>query len=936
MPFNLSGIGKGLGESLGESLGTQLKRIISEGQTAGRVLHETPIPPAGQRGTPEAPTLAVRAEEAQPPHRTFAPSVSTQTLDEPYRVDPKVEHLVSQTLDASRSIEDRLQDVKTIASSFIEHTPNQPKDIQDLFLDTRTKHDGADDKAAVDVAEWLSPIGGRPTSARDATLLFRQLKMADIIRDMEDDGLDEAHGIPIDKWRAENQKMISYIESDAGLQQASANVRAGLDEMWDTMVARGWISPDRYKENYTPLKKINDIYHGLGSFTGETAEQVKSRVLRSMKSRGENSTGGVHESNMLQLIYQARKEMLQKIATDDMFAKILADKTLNFTDRYKDHQGPLPRGLKVYNPGKGMVGYTLKTGLERDQMQVLEDMGLTDENTITPGGYILPAPLVDALNHFHPPRTTDVEAKVSKGGQLVARSMTVYNPANTLVNIPGDLFTALMGMPGEKANAIGFLRFLRDGKNAAEAVRRGERYIMEIEGRKIDVTKMVEEANLLESTLVEDLSGRKFKPVLGQFTPEEEIKTKGGPINAVKNFLEESRQDVELGPRIAYGLAALQATGNVEEFGRVAREITLNYGAGAPKLSKVPLLRFMSPFLSYAALSTKRTLQLATTKGSRARGIAALTALPLAITAWNNQNEEFRAVLRSTGANDRTNLKLILMDPLHWGRVWRDEKGRPIIIRCKFFLTETAMQLAGLGNLPDRVIRVAEGRDTIGDFAQTTLKSSLAGIAGTLLTVPQSLGEAAIGRSALTGKQMTWRERAERLMPGIRAPWEAATDIMGGIAEENPFKVLFDAGRYGMRDVLGLNPVYTYEKGGYIMDSDVIEAAQAFRDARNHYKSAAATGDRDDIRQAYSDMMDAADKYKKAAQTMRKVMGDERAREQILIAEGALKEGDPKTREWDPEAKQEAQITQSERVNDIVTDFWRDRQRERYPSNWSN
>jgi hypothetical protein len=63
------------------------------------------------------------------------------------------------------------------------------------------------------------------------------------------------------------------------------------------------------------------------------------------------------------------------------------------------------------------------------------------------------------LEHFYPEKQGHGAETAYKAGRFLARWFTVYNPANTALNVGSDFGVGLMGLPGEKADPAGFLRF---------------------------------------------------------------------------------------------------------------------------------------------------------------------------------------------------------------------------------------------------------------------------------------------------------------------------------------------------------------------------------------------------------------------------------------------------------------------------------------------
>jgi hypothetical protein len=259
----------------------------------------------------------------------------------------------------------------------------------------------------------------------------------------------------------------------------------------------------------------------------------------------------------------------------------------------------------------------------------------------------------------------------------------------------------MMGMPGEKADPVGFLRFYGHGMKAAKAYVNGSRYEMKINGQTIDVTDLVAREGVGDATFQKFLSGFKTSPELARYLPTEA--EKAGLGGGVLRGLENSRATVELTPRIAAGLAAFEKTGRVGEFGRVGRNITLNFSGGRPMAAEIPLVKFISPFITFTGLAADRTLKLLGTEGSRARTIASLVAFPTAATAWNNHNDEFRAIEQSITERDRDQMHIIVSEWDDINKPLRDKDGSPVVLRLRYFIPEEMAKMVGLGNLVGRV-----------------------------------------------------------------------------------------------------------------------------------------------------------------------------------------------------------------------------------------
>jgi hypothetical protein len=103
------------------------------------------------------------------------------------------------------------------------------------------------------------------------------------------------------------------------------------------------------------------------------------------------------------------------------------------------------------------------------------------------GGFVIPKALKAALENISP-KDAAAEDVWRKAGKGVARWLTVYNPKNLSLNIGSDLVTALMGMPGEKAQPLGILRWYgKTARGVVNAAVHGDKYMVRVGGVDHDV-----------------------------------------------------------------------------------------------------------------------------------------------------------------------------------------------------------------------------------------------------------------------------------------------------------------------------------------------------------------------------------------------------------------------------------------------------------------
>lgn len=880
MGFNLSAFGEGVAKDI-------IPQIV-------RGFKEPVIPELHARGTPEAPTMAVRAEERGLPVRPFAPGTHTRKLPSQYHIDPEVEGVVSQTYKPTSTAEDTVQKYKSLVLGLFSPTPNLPKDLKTTFLRAKQLHASADEAASADMASYLKPLLSTQDAAFNTTMLFRQMKIADIVEHMNRNNLDAYGGVSRDKWIDSNTKMLSWLRDNPAIMEAHGNLRSGFDDIFNDMVNRGWITPERYLKDYTPMMKINSVISSLGHLTGEGSDKLKSRVLSMMRHRPEGTEDeAIDEGNLLYIMTGMRTEYYRKVAEHELFLKILNDPTLNLTERYRGMQ-TLPEGVVAYMPGKGMIGSSLVSKEGRLLGQVADEMGIS--NDVHFGGWIIPKSLAEELNSFHPHPHTKGEELIVEGGRKFSKFMTVYNPANTFVNLISDFFLASLGLPGEKARPMGFLRWYGEGHKAAAAFVAGKEHLIDIGGQKVDISHLLLSEGVGESTFVNDVSQRKMNPYLKAFLPEEELSPKG-VVGKLGDAAQIYRSRVELAPRIAAGLEALERTGDIKEFGRVARNITLNFGPGSPKLTKVPLFRFTAPFITFSSLATERVFKLATAEGSRGRIALAAAAVPVSVYMWNTQNKEYEAVNNSVSPEEKSSLRLILPDPKDPEKPMRDVNGKPVVIRLKYFVPEEVARFIGLGNLPNRIARLAQGRDTAKDFMKDVAKGPAQQWGTGLFSIPGMVTEQMTGKNQFTGREMSFQDRLERLFPVLKVPFSFKDAASRHGLEDIP-STLGVGTEAALRQFTGTNSMNTYTVGvGTVMDADLKKALSDFQQSQRDFKNAAVHGSYSDKQDRYKSMLQAREKLKKIVEIFRKSRGEEEAQRVLRQLSQGLREWDQDERD---------------------------------------
>jgi hypothetical protein len=559
-----------------------------------------------------------------------------------------------------------------------------------------------------------------------------------------------------------------------------------------------------------------EIARGMSDAYGE--HSVGGEVLSTMERR--TLTGGVTETNMVGVLRKVLKEFHEKRAGDDLVLRVLADPAMNRTEEFALKPGELlPKGWTMYRPRPGLPGWKIPEADAHFAAGVADHLG-ADAKSLVPGSFVIPEDMAQRLENFYPehPRP-GVESTVYKMGRATARAFTVYNPANTAMNLVSDFGLATLGLPGEKNNLRGFLRFYPQAL--------GESIKGAFGGNSALYERGVQEG-LGSATYIEATGGAQVPASLAEALGETPSKN---PFSHAANVLRRSRMAVEMAPRLAAGMAAEARTGAASEFGRVGRNITLPYGAGAPEHTRSPFFRFAAPFMQFIGLATDRTAKLLTMKGSRGRAWAAVVAVPTAAFMWNRQNQAFRDVEMSLNKRDRYTMHVIV--PGEDGAPAHDVNGKPIVLRFRYFVPEEVAGMFGLSNIPARVADLVEGRATVGDLAASSAATAIEQ-AGSQVVPAQIAVGLATGRNLQTGQAVPRAEIAANAIPIVRQGLEAVKQtenegVVGGIKSlvEGASAVRFDT------------PV---KKGR--ADADIEDLKVKLKDERTMMRSSFRKGDR--------------------------------------------------------------------------------------------
>ena len=314
-------------------------------------------------------------------------------------------------------------------------------------------------------------------------------------------------------------------------------------------------------------------------------------------------------------------------------------------------------------------------------------------------------------------------------------------------------------------------------------------------------------------------------------------------LETTKRTLQADRLATEVAPRIAAGLEAVERTGDWSQFGRVGRDITFRYGAGAPRAANFPIVKMFDPFIQYMGLATQRFLTMANAKsmGPKARILLGLTAVPFAMWRWNTQNDEYKQVEDSLARDERNLPHIILASWEDPGKPQRDVDGTPVVLRFKYSVPEQVAQMVGLAQVPGRISRVIEGRDTPVQFAKDTGAQSAKSI-GDMLVLPSMLKEVASGKSELTGKPFTPIDALNRVMPITRIATKSAERARDyGLAE---------GAKTAFMETTGASFAKGQHKGAQLLDTDVKDAERALSDSKRGLRWAMRNGTPQQVRDA--------------------------------------------------------------------------------------
>lgn len=669
------------------------------------------------------------------------------------------------------SVREAARNVRRFLVGAFEAEPGVTDQVKDLLFRARTRIANSQDTADIllDRRVFALFTGSRVEKGKKAAALSDYMHALDRVATLRSKGaaqeVIEGIGIPratgpggtiLQQWEQAVEPLRQAVEREPEIVQAQQALRNLLDEMFDTMQEYGLIEKGqygtgmlpRYRRDYLPAHHIYDVAAGLARhFSGTAIGKELNAVLE------RTTAGEVVETNIVRVMRVALSALNRKVAEIELWRAIEAHPNLNLTSHFQVGD-IIPKGYRLYRPGPGMPGYLALDAQQEAVQAALAGLPIPKDRFMQ-GAYVLEEDLANRLNHFYERTTSETERALYRLARNFARHLTLYSPSNTPLNAMSDSPLAALGLPGERSDLFGFLRFLPS--SFKESFRGAF-------GKGSSVYNYAVQQGIGGSTFIHSLGG---EVVPGSLEAALAQGRELSRLEKVKDFIHHwvrVRQAIEAAPRIAAGRAAVARTGNPAEFARVGQQATLPFGAGDPAITRAPLMTLLAPFWRWTGMAANRTVRLATTKGSRARGVAALTVPASAAALWNLQNDEYRRVELSLGDYDHNHLHVIVPDPADPSKPLRKANGQPMVWRMRFWVPEEIMGLMGLGNLPGRLYDIAQGRTASGEFVKegvSEVGAELASLPAAISTTTQLL----TGRSSLTGEQMETFERAETTLP---------------------------------------------------------------------------------------------------------------------------------------------------------------------------
>jgi len=792
-----------------------ISELIGEGlSTALRALTETPI---GKAAGQTAEDLAA------------TPKPIPQNVPEaPFAGSPERQPYIRATAaPEQKTVWDGVQAIKTNVGSAFTAEANAPSYIKNLFHAARMASDeaqgAADEVLGSRVVSQLDPAQLRMKGRLLSDYATQASDYADLKSKLEQDPSGAYTGLggaTIDQVQADLYATTKQVQQHPDVVLAYKAFRNVMDEAFDVMKSRGYVTDEQYRQAYTPLQKLDVTVRELGRLSGEDP----GGMLDAMQHR--DSVGQLRETSVLKIARKTLGNLYQKIAEDELASNIFNDPTLDRTTQFADGQR-LPVGWTRYQPRPGLPGWL--GGPEQETVAGLMD-GFQPNR-----GRVIPEDLANRLKTFRPAQPSHpVERSLYRAASQLWRWLTVGNPANLGLNLPSDATTAMIGMPGERSNIAATIQLMPDSYVQAVKGAFGA-------GRNPEYDRALQ-AGLGEATQAQSIMGERIPTKLAEAAGVDQL-----PQSWYMTFMQKLRQGTELGPRMAAARAnaqrILKEGGTPEqaraEYERVGQAITGDFGAGAPALTRVPIARFAAPFLRFSGFAVERVAKLLTMKGSRARAWTAVLGVPFAAMAWNHQNPEYEQAEYQIPAYDRN--RLHFLRPNADGSLWRDPKtGQPQAVRFRYFLPEEVLSMFGAGNLPSRLLEVTQGRKGLSDVAGEMADQSFQTV-GSQLVPAQVATELATGRNLQTGEPESRVDAARKLVPILEQVNKTARAAEGGDAHA----VLAT----GLSQITGVKPT-----GMSRADADLLDIESQFRDAKSKLRSALRKQDAAAVNDARAEM----------------------------------------------------------------------------------
>jgi hypothetical protein len=806
----------------------ELGKMLGE---AGKSLFEPAVPELAERGTAAAPALLEKLKTAEPPiaQRPAQPQVTSM---------PEVERHLEMTYNPQQSLGDGIQAFKTFLGGAIKRDPNLPKDIQERFLKARQSEESAGYLADQELSKMLEPMQSDPVT--QTTIWAKHLLASDELAQAIRDGRQDIMGRPIDEWKRVVSELQAKVDADPEITEAHGRYRAKMDALFGDAMGRGWLAPDRYLDDYTPIRKLHAVADASASAAGE---DFQLNLLSMLQHRG--GAEGERESNLVKMLRETMSQYHRHVAEHELWMDLTSDPTIDLTDRIPPFVDP-PKGFGRYRPGPGAIGYDRKSSPE----QFMD--GAQDALPSLKTGRVLPSPIIEALESYKRSMHTTRENQWYKIGNAMARQFTIYNPGNTNVNRGSDLLVALTRAPEMGVSPMGILRWYGTANKVAfRGVFGKGNTIVNLNGQPVDLWEMTVEQGLPANTIMHDVGGIGVPQQFLRNLPEAQRNYDNWWQNLVTRYgqpqqiIAAERQAVELAPRIAAGIDAYLKSGDPNEFGRVGREITFHYGAGAPRWATFPALRLVAPFIQFNGLASEwilNTMNLKTNTAAKVKALAAMVVVPTTVMMWNAQNPAYQQVENALHERERNQMHIIVPDPMNPAEPRRDINGAPVVLRFRWWVPEQVAQLAGLGNMPQRIERMATGRDTPMQFIEEAGRQAGESFTGMLLT-PEVVNELLTGKTD-TGRVMNMRERLMRLSPLARIGIEGATAAQDyGPAE---------GARVAAERWLGLSFAPTLRRSTKLLDAQFRDAKTARDRAKALLVTAIRNGTPQQVRDAWT------------------------------------------------------------------------------------